>query len=152
MVFDKFLHLLLGKGVDGLFQGKAALAAPVLNDLVGAKALVALPAVHQGIGKARQMAGGHPGLGVHKDGGVQTHVIGVFLNEFLPPSPLDVVLQLRAQGAVVPGVGQAAVDLGPGEDKAPALAQGYDLFHGFFLVGHGDASYMTSRSTLWSII
>ena len=65
----------------------------------------------RGSEKPRQMAGGHPGLGVHEDGGVQTHVVGVLLHEFLPPGLLDVVLQLHAQGAVVPRVGQAAVDL-----------------------------------------
>ena len=38
---------------------------------------------------------------------------------------------LHAQGAVVPGVGQAAVDLRAGEHKAAALTQGDDFFHGF---------------------
>ena len=111
--------------------------APVLDELVGAEALLTLLTVHQRIGEAAQMAGGHPGLGVHQDGGVQTHVVGVLLDELLPPGLLDVVLQLHTQGAVVPGVGQAAVDLGAGEDEAAALAQGDDLLHGLFGVFHG---------------
>ena len=140
MLLHKVLHLLLGEGVDGLGQFKAGLGAPVLDDLVGPEALVALPAVHQGVGKARQVAGGHPGLGIHQDGGVQAHVVGVLLDEFLPPGPLDVVLQLHAQGAVVPGVGQAAVDLAAGEDKAPALAEIDDLVHGLLGVFHSGIS------------
>ena len=89
------------------------------------------------------MAAGHPGLGVHEDGGVQTHVIGVLLDELLPPGFLDVVLELHAQGAVVPGVGKAAVDLTACEDKAAALAKGYDLLHGFLLVIHVRFSFFT---------
>ena len=64
------------------------------------------------------------------------HVVGVLLDELLPPGPLDVVFQLHAQGAVVPGVGQSAVDLAAGVDEAPALAQGHDLIHGLFGVLH----------------
>lgn len=59
MLFDKVLHLLLGEGVDGLGKLEAGLGAPVLNDLVGAEALVALAAVHQRIGEAAEMAARH---------------------------------------------------------------------------------------------
>ena len=129
VLLNEVLHLLLGKGVDGLGQLKAVLGAPVLNEFVGAEALVALPAVHQRVGKTAQVAGGHPGLGVHEDGGVQAHVVGVLLHELLPPGALDVVLQLRAQGTIVPGIGETAVDLAAGKDKAPAFAQGHQFFH-----------------------
>ena len=30
--------------------------------------------------KTAQVAGGHPGLGVHEDGGVKAHVVGVLLH------------------------------------------------------------------------
>ena len=135
---DEVLHLLLGEGVDGLGQLHAVLAAPILNELVRPEPLLALPAVHQRIGEAGQMAAGHPGLGVHEDGGVLPHVVGVLLDKFLPPGLLDVVLQLHAQGAVVPGVGQAAVDLAAGEDDAAVFAEGDDLVHRFFGVFHGE--------------
>ena len=130
--FDEVFHLCLGEGVDGLFQRHIVFRRPVLNELVGAEALLALLAVHERIGKAAQMAGGHPRLGVHQNGGIQAHVIGVLLDELLPPCLLDVVFQLHTQGAVIPGVGQAAVDLGTREHKAAALAQGNDLLHGLF--------------------
>ena len=136
MLVDEGLHLGMGVCINGLVQLIAGFCAPVLNDLVGAEALIALTAVHQRIGEALEMAGGDPGLGIHQDGGVKTHVVAVFLNELLPPCALYVVLQLNAEGAVVPGVGEAAVDLGAGEDVAAVFAQGDDFVHGFFGVFH----------------
>ncbi len=138
LLLHKVLHLLLGEGVDGLAELKAVLVAPVLDQLIGAEALLALLAVHQRIGEAGQVTAGHPGLGVHEDGGVLPHVVGVLLDKFLPPGLLDVVLQLHAQGTVVPGVGKAAVDLGAGEDDAAVFAEGDDLVHRLFGVFHGE--------------
>ena len=98
VLLDELLHLALGEGVDGLWKLIARRAAPVLDELVRAEALMALAAVHQRIGEAAEMAGGDPGLRVHKDGGVKTHIVAVFLNELFPPCSLDVVLQLNAEG------------------------------------------------------
>ena len=139
LVIDILLHLLLGKGVDGLGQLHAVFMAPILNKLVGPEALLALLAIHKRIGKARQMAAGHPGLGIHQNGRILAHVVGIFLDELLPPGLLDIVLQLHTQGAVVPGVGEATVDLGPGENKAAVFTQGNDLVHGFLGVFHSDS-------------
>ena len=136
MLLDEILHLALGEGVDRLFELIAADGTPVLDHLVGTEALVALAAVHQRVGEAAQMAGGDPGLRVHQDRGVEADVVAVLLNELLPPGALDVVFQLHAQRAVVPGVGEAAVDLGAGEDEAAVFAQRDDLVHGFFGVFH----------------
>ena len=142
LVLDEVLHLLLGEGVDGLGQLHAVGLAPVLDELIGAEALLALLAVHQGIGEAGQMSAGHPRLGVHEDGCVLSHVVGVLLHELFPPGLLDVVLQLHAQGAVVPCVGQASVDLGACEDDAAVFAQRHDLIHGLFRVFHVNVSFM----------
>ena len=136
MLVDKGLHLGLAHGVHAAAQLKIVFLAPVLDHLVGAEALVALLAVHEGVGKAAHVAGGHPDLGVHEDGGVQPHVVGVLLDKLFPPGLFHVVFQLHPQGAVVPGVGQPAVDLRPGEDEAPGFAQVYDLFHALFNVFH----------------
>ena len=138
VLFDKVLHLLLGEGVDGLGKLEAGLGAPVLDDLVGAEALMALAAVHQRIGEAAEMAARHPGLRVHQDRGVKADVVGILLHELLPPGVLDVLLELGAEGAVVPGVGKAAVDLAAGEDKAAVFAQRDDLVHRLFGVFHGE--------------
>ena len=135
VVPDEGHQLLVGHGLH-IHVVAAILGAPALDELVGPVAHLAGLAVDEGIVEGGHMAGGHPHLGVHEDGGVQAHVVGVFLDKLLPPGPLDVVFQLHAQGAVVPGVGQAAVDLATGVDEAPALAQCHDLIHGLFGVLH----------------
>ena len=84
------------------------------------------------------MAARHPGLRVHQDRGVKADVVGILLHELLPPGVLDVLLELGAEGAVVPGVGKAAVDLAAGEDKAAVFAQRDDLVHRLFGVFHGE--------------
>ena len=126
VVLDVGAHLLKGHAVG--------VAAVFLDELVGAVAGLAVLAVHQRVGEAAHVAGGDPGLGIHDDGGVQAHVVGGLLDEFLPPGLFHVVLELHAQGAVVPGVGQAAVDFAARVYKASALAEGDDLVHGFFFV------------------
>ena len=146
MLFNEVLHLGLREGVYRLGQFKAGLGAPVLDQLIGAEALVTLAAVHQGIGEAAEVTAGHPGLGIHQDGSVQAHVVGVLLDELLPPGVLDILLQLRTKRAVVPGVGKAAVDLAAGEHEAPVFAQGNDFVHGLFSVFHGFLSFLFGGS------
>ena len=136
MLSDKGGHLLLGKSVDGFWEIKLVGLAPVLNQLVGPEALLALLTVHQGIGKAAQMAGGNPSLRIHQNGGVEPDVVGILLNKFFPPGLFHVVLQLNAQRTVIPGVGKTAINLAARENKAPALAQGHKFLHGFLGVLH----------------
>ena len=78
------------------------------------------------------MTGCHPGLRVHEDRGVQSYVVGALLDELLAPRILDVVLQLHAKRAVVPGVGETDVDLGACVYIASALTELHDLVHAFF--------------------
>ena len=112
------------------------LAVYVADQLVGAVAGLAAAAVQQRIGEACDVAGGDPGLGVHDDGGVEADIVGAFLNELLQPCFFDVVLEFNAERAVVPGIGQPAVDLAAGVDEAAVFAQGNDLVHCFFAVFH----------------
>ena len=122
---DILLQLRVAPAVAGfLAVGK------VLNQLIGAEARLAGLAVHQRIVEAAHMAGGHPHLAVHQDARVQTHIVLAFLDELLPPGALDVVFEFHAQRAVVPGVGQAAVNFGAGINKAARLAQRDQLVHG----------------------
>ena len=131
---DEGDHVLVRHGLH--VHGGVVGLGPFLNELVRAVPGVAALAVDQRIVEGRHVAGGHPDLRVHEDGGVETHVVGVFLHKLLPPRALDVVLQLHAERAVVPGVCKAAVDLGARVNKAPSLAQRHDLVHGFFGVFH----------------
>ena len=135
MLTDEGDHLVIRHGLDvraldGVFL------QPVLDEFVGSVAHLAGLAVDEGVVEGGDVAGGYPDLRVHEDGRIQADVVGVFLHELLPPGLFDVVLELRAEGAVVPAVGKTAVDLAPGVDKAPVLAQGHELFHRLFRVLH----------------
>src|SRR5690606_28556470 len=70
-----------------------------------------------------------PRLRIHQDRGIETDVVLGLLNEPLPPSLFYVVLQFDAERAVVPRVGQAAVDLGTLKDEASVFGKGYKLVH-----------------------
>ena len=132
VVLDESLHLVLGKCIDRLRKCNALLRRKILNQLVRAEALVALLAVHQRIGKSAQMARRNPRLRVHEDGAVNTYVVGILLNEFLPPCLLYVVLELNSEITVIPGVRQTAVNLGARVYKASRLRECYNLIHCFF--------------------
>ena len=116
--FDKFLHLFIGPAVNRGSERDALLCGIVFNQLVGAEPLVAFLAVHQRIGKAAEMAGSHPGLWIHQDCAVKAHVVGTFLDKFLPPGFLDIVLEFNSQGAVIPCVRETAVDFGARENES----------------------------------
>ena len=121
---DEAFKLLVRPAVAGLLA-----LGEVLDELVGAEAGLAGLAVHQRIVEAADVAGSHPHLAVHQDRAVQAGVVGALLHELAPPGLFHVVLELHAQRAVVPGVGQAAVDLGAREDVAAVLAQRDQLVH-----------------------
>ena len=93
-------------------------------------------AVQQRIGKARHMARGDPGLGVHENRRVQAHIVRAFLNEFLQPRFFHIVLELHPQRAVVPAVGKTPVDLAARVNKAAVFAQVDDHIQGLFAVFH----------------
>ena len=127
---DESVHLVKAHGVH------VHLGVLVADELVGAVAGLAGAAVQQGVREAGHVAGGDPGLGVHDNGGIEAHVVGALLHEFFQPCLFDVVLELDAQRAVVPAVGQTAVDLRAGEDIAPVLAEIDDHIKGLFALFH----------------
>ena len=135
MLADEGDHLLVGHGLGGDALQRV-LGQPVLDQLVRAVAALAAFAVYERVVEGRDVAGCHPDLRVHEYRTVEPHVVGVFLHEFLPPGPLDVVLELHAERAVVPAVGKAAVDLTAGVDEAAVLAERDQLFHGLFRILH----------------
>ena len=102
--------------------GLAAVGTGVALKVVGAEALAAAAAVDEGVGEVFDVAAGTPDLGVHEDGGVEADHVAASPYEGLPPVALDVVLELDAEGAVVPGAGESAVDLAALEEEAPAAA------------------------------
>ena len=81
------------------------------GQLVEAEAAMVRGALHERVAEAADMAGGHPHLRVHEDPGVQPDDVVALLDHAPPPGALDVVLQLDAEGPVVPDGVDAAVDL-----------------------------------------
>ena len=130
MLGNKGVHLVKVHGIHIHFR------VHVANQLVCPVAGLAAFAVQQGIRKAGHMAGGHPGLRVHQNGGVQPHVVRALLHKLLPPGALYVVFKLYAKGAVIPRVRQAAVNFTARINKASVFAQGYHFFHFLFVAFH----------------
>ena len=87
------------------------LLSEVLYDLVRPEAFMALFTVHQGVGEGTQMTGGNPGLRIHEDGAVNADILRTLLDKLLPPGPLDIILEFNAQVPIIPGIGQASIDL-----------------------------------------
>ena len=144
VLIDELLHLGLAQRVNALAEVEVILVAPVLDDLVGTEALLALLAVHQRVGETAYVTRGNPSHGVHENSGVEADVVRAFLYELLAPRRLDVVFELDAERTVVPGVRKAAVDLRAGVHEATALAQGNDFFHCFFAVVHFQSPFGTA--------
>ena len=110
------------------FSGRAALALlELLLEVVGPEALVAALALGQRVGEDADVAGGDPDLARQDHRGVEADDVVPALDDRPPPLLLDVLLELDAQGPVVPRGAGAAVDLAGREDEAPALAEVDDL-------------------------
>src|SRR5690606_4899285 len=99
--------------------------------MIRAEAAFALLAVHKHVVKRLDMAAGHPYIRVHEDARVQANHIRSALNEVVPPVLLDVALQLNAKGPEIPTAVDAAINGARLKHKPLALAQTYDLVHGF---------------------
>src|SRR5690606_28758785 len=125
-------------GKPGL--GLATLAGlEVLDEVVGAEALVAVEALDQRVGEGGDVAGGLPDALGEDDRRVQAHHVSATAHEGLPPLPADVLLQLGAEGAVVPCGTRTAVDLTRLEHEPAVAGEGDDLVKtGLF--GHGGSN------------
>ena len=123
MLFHKLFHLFLAPAVNALFQRNIVLCTVILDEFIRPETLMAFPAVHQRIRKTTQMTAGHPGLGIHQNSTVHAHIVGVFHNKFLPPCFFYIILQFHAKIAIVPCIGQAAVNIGSRIYKASRFCQ-----------------------------
>ena len=131
MSLDKLKHLVLGHAV-GMSVG-----VKVVDEVIRSVTHFALLAVKQRVGEAGNMAACLPYSGVHED--IRVDLIAVFslLDKSLSPRVFDVILQPCAEGAVVPSVGKAAVDLGALEDETGRLQVLGDCFEAKF-VSHSE--------------
>ena len=112
-------ELLDDPGVLELGRGQVLRA----RQLVEPEAAMVGRALHERVAERAHVPGGHPDLRVHEDAGVEPDDVVALLDHRPPPGPLDVVLELDAEGPVVPHGVDAAVDLARGEDEAASLAE-----------------------------
>src|SRR6266511_1188249 len=98
-------------------------------------------ALGQRVDERVHVARGHPHLAGEDHGRVQADDVVALLDHGLPPLPAYILLQLHAQGSVVPGRPGAAVNLTRRVHEAAALGQAH---HGIDTVGHG---FSSSRAT-----
>ena len=108
----------------------------ILDEDVGAVALLAVLVVDQGIVESIHVAGGLPDARVHEDGAVQTHDVLVHLHHSFPPVLLDIILQLHAQLTVVVDSGEAVVDLRAREDESVFLGVSHHFLEEIVLICH----------------
>ena len=127
VVGDIFFHLFVGPAGDGKIEFFTA--DIIFYEIVGAVSCLTAFAVHERVGKTAYVTGSYPNVGIHENRAVETRVEGVFLNEFFPPSALDIVFEFYAERTVVPGVGETAVDFAARKDETSAFAQSYELIH-----------------------
>ena len=111
----------------GTTEGLTSCSGNDGGKLVLAPAPVADDALDERVGEALDVAAGPPDLWVHDDGRVEADHVVALEDHGAPPGVLDVALELGAERAVVPGAGQASVNLAALEDEASALAEGYEL-------------------------
>ena len=119
--------------VDGALEPEALDDAGVLQvrrrQALGARQLVEPEppmvglALDQRVAERADVPGRHPHLRVHEDPGIEPDDVVALLDHRPPPGALDVVLELDAEGAVVPDRVDAAVDLRGREDEAAALGE-----------------------------
>ena len=116
--------------VDVVGVVEALLLRDLLLQVVGAVALVARLALGQRVAEGVDVAAGLPDLARQDDARVEADHVVTHGDHGLPPLALDVLLELDAERAVVPGRLGAAVDLTARVDEAPALGERDDVVDG----------------------
>src|SRR5262249_15615118 len=120
--------------------------------MVRTEPLVAERALGERVGEGRDVAGGLPDLGGQDHRRVDADHVLTGGDHVAPPLPLDVLLELGAQRAVVPGCALPPVDLTARVDEATALTQaddGVDLVggHGALFIVYDEELQLTATAT-----
>ena len=97
-----------------------------LDEMVGPVSLMAERALGERVHELGDVTAGLPDLPGQDHRGVQADDVVALGDHRAPPLALDVVLQLDAERAIIPGSPQAAVDLAGRVDEPPSLAQADD--------------------------
>ncbi len=92
-------------------------------NLIGTIVTAAFGATCKGIGKAGNVPAGLPNPRMHRNGRVETDHVVPQLDAVAPPEMLNVVLELNAEGSIIPGRAKTTVDLAGLKNETPPLAQ-----------------------------
>ena len=131
--FIEGVAILLGSLGHFLVDFLVVLGYLVLDEHVGAVALLRVAVVDEGVVEGIHMSAGLPDGGVHEDGRVDAHDVLVEQHHALPPVLLDVVLQFHAVLTVVVHSSQSVIDFAAGEYEAVLLAMRNDFLKNVFL-------------------
>jgi hypothetical protein len=99
----------------------------ILQEVVQPVALLGRFVVDQWIGKAFFMSGIPEHVAVGQKAGFNTFNVIPLVNIVPPPSTLEIVFELYAQGTIIVCSLKSAVDFRAGEDEPATLAEGDDL-------------------------
>ena len=111
MVSHKLLHFVLAPCINGTVYGEIILSCPIFNKLVCTESFLTFLTVHKRVCKSSKVSRCHPCLRIHEYRTVHAYIIRTFLNKFLPPCLLDIVLKLNTKISVVPCIGKSTVYL-----------------------------------------
>ncbi len=114
--------------LTGIHPGDVELE-PLFDQGIGPVPALTVPAIHEQVEELSDMAGGLPNFRVENDPAVDSDDIRASLDEEFPPGILDIALELSAEWAEVPGIGQTTVDLTAGIDKPAPLGKGDQGIH-----------------------
>ena len=136
VLLNKSLHFCLRKCIDRLFKNVSLFCTPILNYFICSESFMAFAAIHKRICKSRKVTRCYPSLRIHKNSGIKTYVVLIFLNEFFPPSLFYVVLKLYAKRAVIPSISKSSIYFRAGKYKSSCFTKSDDFVHCLFCVFH----------------
>ena len=123
----------------------------VFDELIGPKTRTAALAIHERVGKSADVSACDPSLGVHQNRRVHSDIVGRLLDKFSPPGALDVILKLYAERAVVPAVGETAIDLAAGGRQSRALCRAKRFDPSYTREGFSDCAAMLQYAPYSSV-
>ena len=112
---------------DGIRVGDPVLGCVALLQMISAHPLVTRQALSQRVVEHSDVSRGHPHLTRQDDRGVKTNDVIAAGDHGTPPLPLDVLLKLDAEWAVIPRSTGAAIDLPTRENESASLTEVDDI-------------------------
>ena len=94
------------------------------NEVVYTVAFFAIEVINHRVAEIINVSAGLPGIGVHKDGGINPYNIFVGINHAFPPMFADVLFEFNAPLAVIVHGAETVVNFARRENKPVFFAMG----------------------------